>query len=543
MPTTPPLDGTHLYSWAQRVVAELSERRSEINALNVFPVPDADTGSNMTHTMEAALAEASLLDASRRGDLDAVVHALAAGSVRGARGNSGVVLSQVLRGIAQAVGHGPVTGRTLAEALDIAVKLVDSAIHEPVEGTVVTVLRTAMIAARTAAETDDSLLAVTRAAVDAARTALANTPSQLAVLREAGVVDAGGAGFLILLETLLAELDPAAPSPADGRSGAAPAEVPVFVPGAAASPEEEDTVQRHGVPGELEVMFLLRGGEETVDTLEEQLAGLGDSLTVARGEQEARFHIHTRRAGDVIAAAYRLGDVHDLHLEILPQAQGGPAERAERLILALTPTGAIAELYRSAGAAVVETNGGDGTEPVSAVLSLIRSSGAKEVVLLPNGLLDRRQLAAVDNATRAFEQSITLLPTSRLVSGIAAVAMHDGDQPLATATYAMSEAAHAMRTATCHRAEKAALTPAGPCARGDLLVVSVGEIIAVADTVAGAVERAGQRLLDAGGEQISVISAETLDAADLSARLGVDVMVFDGEGLAATGVVAEIGVE
>lgn len=539
MPTTTPLDGNVLYSWAQRVVAELGERRSEINALNVFPVPDADTGSNMMHTMESALAEAARLDTVSRGELENVVLALATGSVRGARGNSGVILSQVLRGISQAVGNGPVTGSTLAEALEIAVKLVDTAINDPVEGTVVTVLRAAMIASREAARDTDDLLEVTRATVDAARIALANTPSQLAVLREAGVVDAGGTGFIILLEALLAELDPdqeAAAFTSRPDSSDPPEELPLRESGHA----ETDS---HGVPGELEVMFLFTGEEEDVDKLSETLEPLGESLTVARGDGAAMFHIHTPVAGDVVAAAYASGEVRDLRLEILPQSTVGHTDKPARLLLALTPPGPIAELYRTAGAAVVEVNGASEPDPVSEVLSLIRKHQAGEVVLFPNGLLNRRQLLAVDNATRAFEQSITLLPTARLVSGIAALAMHDPAQPLATATYAMNEAANAMRTATCHRAEQAALTGAGPCARGDILVVAAGEIVAVADTVLEAVERAGARLLEAGGEQVTVLSVAPLDGDDLARRLGVDVMVFDGTGLAATGCVAEIGVE
>ncbi|WP_315556490.1 DAK2 domain-containing protein [Corynebacterium matruchotii] len=198
------LDGPALHRWLTRAVAELVARRAEINKLNVFPVPDADTGSNMAHTMEAALAEVNNLPAAHQRDITKLTAAIAVGAVKGARGNSGMVLSQVLRGLAQSAVSDRITGRTVQQALTTANKFVHHAIIEPVEGTVVTVLRAAAIAANQAPT--DSLIDVLTAATAAAAIALANTPSQLAVLRDAGVVDAGAQGLVLLLETMLDEV-------------------------------------------------------------------------------------------------------------------------------------------------------------------------------------------------------------------------------------------------------------------------------------------------------------------------------------------------
>lgn len=198
------LDGPALHRWLTRAVAELVARRAEINKLNVFPVPDADTGSNMAHTMEAALAEVNNLPATHQCDITKLTAAIAVGAVKGARGNSGMVLSQVLRGLAQSAVSDRITGRTVQQALTTANKFVHHAIIEPVEGTVVTVLRAAAIAANQAPT--DSLIDVLTAATTAAAIALANTPSQLAVLRDAGVVDAGAQGLVLLLETMLDEV-------------------------------------------------------------------------------------------------------------------------------------------------------------------------------------------------------------------------------------------------------------------------------------------------------------------------------------------------
>ncbi|WP_304348935.1 DAK2 domain-containing protein [Corynebacterium frankenforstense] len=501
------LDGETLLRWSRRAVAELASRRREINELNVFPVPDADTGSNMAHTMSAALEEAEKLD--EHAAAPAVAAALATGAVKGARGNSGLVLSQVLRGIAEAAGRGELDGTAVAEALRIALVLVDRAISEPVEGTVITVLRAAGIAAAEQTELAD----VVRAAVAAARTALAQTPSQLKALRDAGVVDAGGRGFVILLESLAEEL-----------AGAEAPEVP--------APES------HGRPAYLEVMCHISGTD--LDALEERLAAMGDSLVLARdGDHAAGVHIHTRAAGSVIEALFAAGTVTALRLEVLPEQTQAP----RRAVIAVTPAGPVADLYREAGAAVVTPPAPEGDDDiVSAIARTVRTSGADEVILLPNGLLNHRELVSVERAGHAFEQEITLLPTARLLSGIAALAVHDPGQPVGVAAYVMQEAAAGMRTAVLVRAESARLTPAGPCARDDVLVLEGETVTAVAEDVAEAVESTCRRLLSAGGEQVSLLLHESvdLDELELAERLGVDVMAFPAGDIDE---LVEIGVE
>ena len=474
------LNGSRLHDWAARAVAELSARRAEINALNVFPVPDADTGSNMAHTMEAALAESGRL--AGEPSVGEVARALAVGSVRGARGNSGLVLSQVLRAIANSTNHGNVDGTCIAESLTLAVQLVDRAIAEPVEGTVITVLRAAAIAAEAAEAAGSDLHEVVSSAVDAARTALANTPSQLDVLREAGVVDAGGAGFVVLLEALLAEIEGAA---------------------AAASTAPEPG----SVGPQLEVMFFFDGD---LGTLESALAGLGDSLVIARAEETSgRVHIHSHAAGRVIETAFAQGGVSDLRIEVLPDAPQVATPR--RVVVAVTPPGSVADLYREAGAVVVAP----GEDVVSDILSGVRNSSAQELILLPNGLLDHRQLISVERATHAFEQSITIVPTGRLVSGIAALSVHDAQAPVGVAAYTMSEAAASMRTATLSAED-------------------------ITTTVEDAVEAACRTLLAEGGEHVILLTGTQVDVEKLDEALHVDVMAYPADGL---GHLVEIGVE
>ena len=510
MSASPLSNGARLLAWARRALSELERKRAEINELNVFPVPDGDTGSNMAHTMAAAVEAAAELPDSA--GLTEVTEALAVGAVRGARGNSGVVLSQILRGFAQAANNGATEGEMLAVALTNAVGFVDRAIAEPVEGTIITVLRAAADAARPNAHLP--LVDVASAATAAAQDALRLTQTQLPALREAGVVDAGGAGLVAVLRTLMVE----------GESEGEPEDV------------DRQTPQTHGTQGELEVMFSFRGD---LEALEGQLAGLGDSLIVAPlNDAEATVHIHSRDAGKVIETSFSAGEVTDLRLEVLTSAVAAGAP--ERLIIAVTPPGSVTSLYAASGAVTVVP----GPNVAADMLDAITRSGSNEVIVLPNGQLSNSELAAVENAARAVEQSITILPTVRLVSGIAALSVHDPAQPLATAAFTMSEAAGEMRTALAFRAEKGALTLGGAVAKGDVVVTSRGEHLLIADEPMEAVERACRRLLEHGGEQVTVLfdpselRADALE--ELAGKLGVDVMVYPADGLQAC---AEIGVE
>lgn len=373
-------------NWATRAVGELAHRRDEINALNVFPVPDSDTGSNMAHTMEAAVAE---LD--NGGD---VADSLALGAVRGARGNSGMVLSQVLRGVAESTVDSVIDGDVFARSLQQAVELVDRAIAQPVEGTVITVLKAAAEAADDAeAQSGATLHSIVRAAIAAAETALERTPSQLPALREAGVVDAGGAGLVILLESLLAEVEGST-----GHTGL---------------PESEPDA-------ELEVVFFFEGD---IDTLQVAIEPLGDSLVIARAtEDSANVHIHSRQAGKVIETAFGTGEVTNLHLEALPpHAEPASEEPIARRVFAAAPSEPISDLLASAGVSVVSPD-----NPIAAK--------DEDIVL----------------ATDVSSQTATgrVVPAQSLVAALAAISVYEPDNPDTGAVVAaMRDAAKSMRVA------------------------------------------------------------------------------------------------
>lgn len=449
------LDARGLHAWAARTVEELTRRRAEINALNVFPVPDSDTGSNMAHTMEAALAEAD------KGEMD-VAEALALGSVRGARGNSGMVLSQVLRGVAEATTESRVDGVVLAAALTHAVDLVDRALAAPVEGTIITVLRAASDAARAAAEKSGAQLHdILVSALDAARRALAETPSQLPALREAGVVDAGGAGLVILLECLLAQVTGEEPDVQPLKSG-----------DCKNSPRPGSETSGTELPGsEIEAIFFYEGD---LNVLQENLSSMGNSLVIARATDEsASVHIHSADAGAVIEKAYALGKVSDVRLEALPaveKAAEDTAGESARRIFAAVPDGAVRELFEKVGVQVVEP-GVTVDEAVAGDLFLTNGYGG--------------------DAGKA-----SVIPADSLVAGLAAMSVYEPNNPdTAEVVAVMGDAARSMRVG--HPAE---------------------------ETV-DAVEQASRSLLAHGGEQVTVLTALEVSDAELAHSLGVDVVV------------------
>lgn len=524
MPVYADIDGSALLSWVRRGVGVLDRRREEINQLNVFPVPDADTGSNMAATMKAALAAAEeaaapALAEGRVPSVADVATAMAAGAVRGARGNSGTVLSQVLRAIAESAADGGLGGGDVQRALDTAVRHVDAAIADPVEGTILTVLRQAAAAASTRPAED--VTDVVAHAAEAARQALDRTPAQLEVLREAGVVDAGGAGLVLLLDALLDEV-----------SGEAPEEPDLHVtPAAMEGPE-------------LEVMFLLELADDAIGGFRDRMRGLGNSLIIAgEGGDRHMVHVHSTDAGAIIEAALDYGRPSAIRIEVIAETlQPRPPKRT---VLAVAPAGPVSELFASAGATPVAPDG----DVVAEILSAIsRSPGDGEVMLLPNGLVGNRELIQVELAAKAGAHAITILPTSTLANGLAAVAVHDPDTPIAVDAYAMSEAAAGMRTATLAYADVTGLTAAGPCVPGDVLATVGGDILVVAKTIGDAMVRTVELMLRSGGELVTVLIGSDVDprsAAPLQRRLaetapGVDVTAYAADGMAE---LAQIGVE
>jgi DAK2 domain fusion protein YloV len=312
-----PCDGAGLLDAMRSAVANLELHVEEINALNVFPVPDGDTGTNMLATVRAALDEAEAV--GRNAPAERLAAAANLGALMGARGNSGVITSQILRGFAEGLaGKKRFSGLDLANALAIGTKAAYSAVTKPVEGTILTVIREASAASVEAAEKDPGIESVLAATVDAARKSVAKTPSLLPILREAGVVDAGGQGLLRLFEGALlsvrgrpVRMSSSAADAARLHGETRPVAVPSFRAGVAALEE--------GAFG-YETVFILTAGDGTsldVPAIQARLEALGNSVLVGGDGRMIKIHVHNERPDEVIAYGLSLGTLKNITVENL----------------------------------------------------------------------------------------------------------------------------------------------------------------------------------------------------------------------------------
>ena len=493
------LDGAALLSWAHTAVGDLIAHTDEINRLNVFPVADADTGTNMLFTMRSALAEATS-QAAGAGDVGRVAACLARGAVHGARGNSGMILSQILRGLAD-VAAGPlaeIDAAVLGAALRHAVGVVVSSLGgDVVPGTIVSVLQAAAAAAEHSTAGGGALGEALAAAGDAAVIALEKTPDQLAVLAEAGVVDSGGRGLLVLLDALQ--------STVTGQAPVRPTYEP-RVPNAAAPPATT------AAPPQFEVMYLLEGcPQDAVDSLRDRLESLGDSVAIAAALPDGgvSVHVHSDDAGAAVEAGLAFGKPGRIQISALGSGVAKPtlgSFSAARAVLAVVDGDAAEDLFAGEGAAVLRPDPPPGVA-VSAqrLVRALIDTGAAQVMVLPNGYVAAEELVAGCTAAIGWGIDVVPLPTGSMVQGLAALAVHDPSRQAVDDGYTMAAAAGATRYGSVREATEQALTWAGPCRPGDGLGIAGGEVLVVRHDITAAGRGLIDLMLAGGGELVTVL--------------------------------------
>lgn len=507
------LDAAALRRWCEAGRQALSAARAEIDALNVYPVPDGDTGTNLLLTMQAV--EQAVREAGP--DLDATTAAMARGALLGARGNSGVILSQLLRGLAEVLARpGGPGGEQLARALMRASDLGAASVATPVEGTVLSVARAAADGAVRAAGAD--LAGVARAARRSAEQCLARTPDMLPALREAGVVDAGGRGLCVLLQALEAVVTGNPPAP-PVRLPPVPPLPDVFeqVPGAGVAARESGS-DAYGY----EVQYLLRdSSEQAVSRLRQVLGGLGDSLAVAGADGVFNVHVHVNDVGAALAAGEQAGRPSRVTVTRFADqvarhqvawhrvARQGPGRRSAggpapaRAVVAVAAGEGLLGLLSRAGATVVDAS----HAPPSAadLLAAVRATGAREVVLLPDDAPAAACAKAAAQAAAGDGLHVVVLPTRSAVQCLAALAVADPDRDLAEDLHAMRAAAAACRWGALAVATGTAQTPAGPCLPGDALGLVEGAVALVGVSLPWTARRLVDRLLAQPAEVLTVV--------------------------------------
>jgi len=520
-----PLDGIALRDWAHTAVLHLIAHTDEINRLNVYPVADSDTGTNMLFTMRAAAAQADEAVKAAGNDVVAVSAALSAGALHGARGNSGVILSQILRGVADVVAEaalqrgedrecGEITAPEFTAALHHAQVLAVASVGQTVPGTIVSVLQAAALEAeKHDGVTDLATIAATVA--DAAAAALDRTTDQLDVLAEAGVVDAGGRGLLVLLDALTATLSGGSPPRPQYQPGHPRAEH------GRGAHDHHDHHEINGTPPQFEVMYLLGDcAADNVEVLRARLLRLGESVAIATASAGAQYsvHVHADDAGAAIEAALDLGTVSRIQVTALIGAAGARPSGGwsrDRAVLAIVDGDGAGELFGGEGAHVLRPVDG---QPVSAqqFLAGLVGTGAAQIMVLPNGFLAAEELVAGCATAISWGMDVVPVPAGSMVQGLAALAVHDATRQAVDDGYTMARAAAGARHGSVRIATEAALTWAGRCRPGDGLGIAGDEVLIVGHDLVSAASGLIDLLLSSGGELVTVLTG-----AGVGAEVGV----------------------
>ena len=500
-----------------------------INRLNVYPVPDGDTGTNMARTLDAVVAE---LDGAGT-EMEATCKAISHGSLMGARGNSGVILSQILRGFVGTINESResrVNAVKVAEALKKASASAYEAVLKPIEGTILTVVRESADAAAEAVTAGATLSATLRAARTAGREALARTPELLPVLKDAGVVDAGGAGFLLLLDSAIHVVD-GEPMPEPDESAGPSAD------------QLESVALRHQTDGSVdvselryEVMFFLDLEDSKSGAFKEAWGRIGDSIVVVGGDGIWNCHIHTNDIGAAIEAPLALGGrpkqirVTDLFEEVSEEhaareAELGavPSHRPPASVLppvtcavvAVASGDGLAELFGQLGVHGV-VSGGQTLNPSTAeLLAAVEHMNARQVVILPN---NKNIIPVAQQIDELSTKEVRVVPTCSMPEALAALVSYDPEASAETNARTMTAAAEAVTTGEVTQAVRDTNTDAGAVTTGDWIGIVRGDgIVAIAGSVVSASTELLSHIVGEDAELLTVVTGSDATAAHTEA--------------------------
>ena len=516
------LNAAAFRAWTQLCADALSAARTEIDALNVFPVPDSDTGTNAFLTFAAGAEAVSELPADA--ELSELVRVYTDGLLTGAKGNSGVIMSQLVRACFRDL---PVGGRIspadVAQAFTFAADAAYAAVGEPVEGTILTVARAAADGAHAVADGADDAdadqgRAVFNHAADAAREALERTPEQMERLARAGVVDAGGRALVVLLDATGQALT-------GRRPQAVTARVPVPRTGG-------DDLDPDGPS--YEVMYLLEADDDAIPDLRSALAPLGDSLVVVGGDRLWNVHVHVDDVGAAIEAGLTAGRPYRIAVTHFAD-QIARRPRDGRAVIAATTGDGLADLCRDCGAMALEFTR-DAPLSAAQMAAALSSAGAAEIIVLPNNPRYVRLFEAAAQAARQDGVRVAVIPTHAQVQGLAALAVHDPGLGFDDVVVAMSSAAAHTQHGAVTIATEPGMTMVGPCQAGDALGVVSGDFAVIGSDVGEVAQQVLEALLSPSSEMVTIVLGDGGDASveqRVQAHLRenrpeVDLMVYEG---------------
>jgi len=427
----------------------LEKSAPDIDALNVFPVPDGDCGTNMLLTMRSSIEEAGRVPSQ---SISVVAQAMAKGALMGARGNSGVILSQIWRGVAKSFDNKDIAnGAELAEALAEASDTAYRGLSNPVEGTILTVLKDAAKAARDKATESTDVIGVLESATAAASESVANTPSLLPILRETGVVDAGGQGFFTLLEGALLYLSGDVQLMQFRKSRVIASSVPITAKPIQLSEEAE-------VPFGYCTEFLLKGEDLNPDRLCKKLKRKGESLIVVGDDSTVRVHIHTTDPGNVLHYVTSMGtlgtvsirNMDEQHEDFLAM-QKNRMPSVDMAIVAVVPGDGLADVFTSLGTTAIVPGGQSMNPSTKDILQAVEAAPSDKIIILPNNKNVILSAQQVESVTR---KHIKVVPTETIPQGAAALLAFDYEADFDTNAKLMAEATTAVTTIEITRATR-----------------------------------------------------------------------------------------
>jgi hypothetical protein len=501
----------------------LEQSREYIDSLNVFPVPDGDTGSNMFQTLTAALAEAELTNSDHIG---LVAEAAARGALVGARGNSGVILSQVLQGFARTLSTKENASATdLAAALDNGSQTAYRAVMVPVEGTILTVVKES--AAGAARSNSLDLLRILAAVFRSACTALGNTPELLPVLKQAGVVDAGGQGFVTILEGAKRALKSASPG--------AKLYAPVL-------PGGKDNITTGGVPAyagsKQPIMFayctelILKGEYLPQDIVRNSLSPLGDCLMVVGDAKLLKVHIHSNHPGLVLECCLSYGTINDLKISNMIEQNSRTFLDNERTnfkkpfgILSVGAGGGIAAIMKNLGADIVIEGGQTLNPSTGEILKGASEIPASKIIILPN---NKNIILSAEQARVMSPKDITVIPTKSIPQGIAALITLNTEADFEMTAKKMKEALNTVRTGEVTHAIRDTVYGNLNIKKGEYICIIDGDLQVSGPALAGVLEDA-LRIMNTNNEGlVTLYRGKYLDEAVL-AKLAEEMQeIFSG---------------
>ena len=494
------LDAKNLASLMYCFRDSLQEHKESLNSLNVYPVPDGDTGSNMAATLNAVVSEIESLEENI--EMEKIINAISHGSLMGARGNSGVIISQILRGFVAKIktaGLETIDAGLFSEALSESASAAYEAVGNPVEGTILTVVREAAEATEKAVPSKCDLLSLGEIAREAAKHSLDSTPELLPVLARAGVVDAGGSGFLLMLDSLLHVID--------GRPMPEPEVVTVSVDSLVLDVHDDmsSSATRY------EVMYFLEAPDDLIPDFKKAWSEIGDSIVVVGGENIWNCHVHTNNIGAAVEAGISVGKpyeirVTDLFEEIADNHYDHDiADPVGCSVIAVANGAGIGEIFRSLGATRI-VSGGQSMNPSTAdLLEAAEATASEHVIILPN---NSNIVAVAEQVNSQTSKTVRVVETHTVTEGFASLLGYDPEATSEKNQTGMSEASQMVESGEVTTAVRDSTSEIGEIKKGNFLGLQKGKVTVVAENIVEAATALLKKMIIDEHEIVTLISGE-----------------------------------